>query len=75
MGYVYGGTEKDTVRPATWAKSGPKSTGLAPFDPSKCGTNAGYQQHGRHGRPKCDRCRVAMLEYQAEYRARNRRAA
>jgi hypothetical protein len=69
-GYVYGGTDFDTTRPAHWAKPGPKPrTELPPFNPALCGTGAGYQQHARHGQERCEKCKTAHNENQTEYRA------
>lgn len=37
------------------------------FDPSKCGTYAGYKQHGRYNVPACDPCKDAQAAYSREY--------
>ena len=42
------------------------------FDPSTCGTSAGYQRHAHYGVPSCPPCRAARTAYIAEYRARRK---
>jgi hypothetical protein len=39
------------------------------FDPSKCGTHAGYKQHRRYGTDICDACRAANSAYHRAWRA------
>ena len=56
-GYVYRGNQPDKTTKPRQKKE---------FDPSKCGTYAGYRQHTNHGVPHCDRCRAALSEYVAE---------
>jgi len=34
-----------------------------PFDPSACGTTAGYSRHRNHGVPMCQPCRDAKNKY------------
>jgi hypothetical protein len=41
------------------------------FDPSKCGTHAGYKQHRRYGTDVCDACRAANSAYHRAWRAAN----
>lgn len=57
-GYQYRGEIRDVTpeprqRPA-------KMTG---FDPSACGTYAGYRRHQKWGVPYCQDCRTAMAAY------------
>jgi hypothetical protein len=71
MGYVYRGTLRD-VGPAPVRLSstpGPKPKVIV-FDPSKCGTYPGYQQHARTGTPKCQPCKDANAAYSRDYAAR-----
>jgi hypothetical protein len=70
-GYVYRGT--NTIKPRG-ASGGRPKTGLAPFNPDLCGTNAGYHQHYRHKQPACDPCLVGHQEYDAGYRAKRKAA-
>jgi hypothetical protein len=54
-----------------------RKTGYTPFvgfDPSACGTYAGWARHRRSDVPPCDACKVAHSDYMFEYRA-NRKAA
>jgi hypothetical protein len=43
------------------------------FDPSRCGTPAGYKQHRKHGTPQCDGCLAGNAAYSREYRDRRKR--
>jgi len=43
---------------------------LRPFEPSTCGTTAGYKRHLNHGVPLCQACRDAKNRYDRERRAR-----
>lgn len=36
---------------------------LTGFDPSACGTNAGYNRHRKHGVPACRDCKDAQAAY------------
>ncbi|QDG61218.1 hypothetical protein [Pseudarthrobacter sp. NIBRBAC000502771] len=68
MGYVYRGTIRDADEPVDEVSV----TGRAPFDPTKCGTNAGYKQHQNHGiMPPCQPCRDGADEYRRELKARH----
>lgn len=63
MAYIYGGTKHDLaepVAPPVQSGRGRKFTG---FDPSACGTYAGYGRHIKWGVPPCQDCRDAMAEY------------
>lgn len=42
------------------------------FDPSKCGTYAGYRQHVRHKNTKCEPCRESYKAYMADYREKRK---
>ena len=44
------------------------------FDPSKCGTTAGYQRHMKFGNDKCEPCTKARTEYMAGYREKRKAA-
>lgn len=46
-----------------------------PFDPSKCGTVAGYARHCHHDVPVCDPCRDAKNTYDRARHAEKRSAA
>ena len=70
-GYVYRGTDFDTPRKGP---GGRPATGLTPFNPDKCGTNAGYHQHLRHDQDACTGCHEAHKAYDAEYRAKKKAA-
>jgi hypothetical protein len=48
--------------------------GIHMFNPSLCGTNAGYHQHFRHAQPRCEPCIQAHRDYDAGYRARRKAA-
>ncbi len=58
MAYVYKGDRPDTVTVRTRT--------VRPFDPSKCGTPAGYSRHQKHATATetkidaCAPCRAAM---------------
>lgn len=54
-GYKYRGTNHDTDTPL------PRQ--INPFDPTKCGTYAGYRQHENTGTPKCRPCKDAATRY------------
>ena len=45
------------------------------FNPDLCGANAGYHQHYRHKQPACEPCKAGHQSYDAEYRAKKRRAS
>lgn len=60
------------IRPAHWAKPGPKPQ---PFNPDKCGEMTGYKRHIRHRVPPCDPCKAANTKTCAEYREKRRRQA
>lgn len=61
-GYIYRGDQPEPPRKAHAPRSGRPRT-QAMFDPSKCGTRAGYGQHRRHGQEPCPPCRVANAAY------------
>lgn len=73
MAYRYRGTNHDAdvthapERPAS--TPGPKPKPIT-FDPTKCGTFPGYQQHRRTGTPKCQPCKDANAAYSRDYEAR-----
>lgn len=56
MAYVFKGKDKyvPPAKPLT-------------FNPTKCGTRAGYRQHQNHGIYICDKCRAANSEYMKAY--------
>ncbi|MEO5317622.1 hypothetical protein PV761_03375 [Arthrobacter sp. CC3] len=58
MAYQYRGTGRDVEEP-TPIRSG-KLTG---FDPSACGTYAGYRRHRKHNIPACQDCKDAQAAY------------
>lgn len=68
--YAHGGSPE--IRPAHWAKPGPKPQ---PFNPDRCGEMTGYSRHIRTGEPFCNPCRDARSNNYREWQARNRRAA
>ena len=57
-GYAYRGTIHDVTKEARPPR--PTQPG---FDPSACGTYAGYRRHQAHGTTICDDCRAAMNAY------------
>jgi|GEM_PF-2233876 len=72
MSYVYRGTQRDVTPESAAPAPRPASTpGPKPkprvFDPSKCGTHAGYRQHRRYGIEACDRCLAANAAYHREW--------
>lgn len=69
MTYVYKGDEPLTPRKAHKPRTGRPRT-VVVFDPSKCGTRAGYAQHRRHDQDACLQCRVANNAYQRVYAKR-----
>ena len=74
MGYVYRGTVHDLTAPLVElpepVRKGRK--GPAPFDPSKCGTTAGYKQHRAHNLEQCKACMAACRVYHNDWKARKR---
>ena len=76
MAYQYRGTIRDVTEPQPEpAKSRPKSKpGPKPrpgiFDPAKCGTYAGYKQHGAYGIEACQPCKDANAASSRSYEAR-----
>ena len=70
-GYVYRGAL--LYRPPLEPDIGPE-TKPSPFNPEKCGTNAGYHQHRRHKQDACTGCHEAHKAYDAEYRAKKKAA-
>lgn len=71
MAYVYRGTNQETPEEPTPIRG----QALGVFDPSKCGTYAGYARHLRSDVPPCDACHAAWLEYRREWRSRKKVAA
>lgn len=69
MAYVYRGTTRD-IEEETTTKPRPRQR--APFDPTKCGTYAGYKQHDNTGTPHCRPCKDAANKYVRELRARHK---
>lgn len=65
-GYVYKGKEPFAPQAPHAPRSGRPRT-KAVFDPSKCGTRAGYVQHRRHGQEPCLPCRVANAAYSSAH--------
>lgn len=64
----------NAARKAAGTVPPPKPLGrrARPFDPSLCGTTAGWNQHSRHKQPRCEACKQARKIYDAEYLARKR---
>jgi hypothetical protein len=58
-------SEPQATLAAAPAAPRPKVTRV--FDPSKCGTYAGYRQHDRYNVPTCDPCKDAMAAYSRDY--------
>lgn len=69
--YKYGGTDFTVTEPKARHRP-PQGPHL--FNPSLCGTNAGYHQHNRHGQDRCEPCKQAHRAYDAAYRAKRRSA-
>lgn len=70
-GYVYRKDEPPVVQTTREAETRPGRK-LAPFDPSLCGQNKGYQQHYRHGQTPCDRCKRAHTDYELARQAKHK---
>lgn len=62
-GYKYGGKPAEKTIPR------PRIPGQ--FDPSACGTYAGYRRHKVANIPVCENCRTACVEYFRARRANN----
>ena len=60
MAYRYGGNVHDINTPIP---SPPRPQKLDGFDPSACGTYAGYRRHQDHSVPACQDCKDAMAAY------------
>lgn len=58
MAYQYRGTVRDVEEPAPV-----RVQKLDGFDPSACGTYAGYRRHQKWGVPACQDCKDAMAAY------------
>lgn len=58
MAYQYKGAIRDVEEPTPI-----RATKLDGFDPSACGTYAGYRRHQKHNVPACRDCRDAMAAY------------
>lgn len=65
MAYQWKGTVRD-VEPE------PEPPETKAFDPSKCGSVAGWKRHLTFGNTACRPCRDAFNAYQREYQARRR---
>jgi len=69
MAYVYRGKIRDVQEapklPAPVVKPEPRQRPV--FDPSQCGTYAGYGQHRRHNVPQCRDCLDAQVRYKREW--------
>lgn len=74
MGYQYRGKIHDLDAPlADLPAPKPKpATQQPPFDPARCGTPYGYQQHRKRGEKGCEACLAAVRAYDAEWRAKKR---
>ena len=73
MGYVYRGKIRDvepTTPPAPAVTAVPIVRKHRKFDPTICGTPAGYKQHRRLDEDACDPCKAALAAYSREYRVR-----
>jgi hypothetical protein len=73
-GYVYRRTddiEREPTVPYVFRRE-PDSVKRRPsskdFDPTRCGTTAGYQQHRRYRQKQCTKCLAAQAEYSRGYR-------
>lgn len=72
MGYQYRGTNHDVPANLSLISARPRKS----FDPSKCGTKAGFRMHQRYDEPLCDGCRKAQADYMRTYnQARKEMAA
>lgn len=60
MGYVYRGDKHDVDTP-------PRTNKHHGFDPSACGTYAGYRRHQKWGVPACQDCKDAQAAYSRDY--------
>ena len=67
MAYRYRGTRTLDTEPD---QPDEPFIGGHPFDPAKCGTNAGYRQHQKFGEPACRPCKDGTAAYHREQRAR-----
>jgi hypothetical protein len=61
MAYVYRGTKLDALEPE------PVRRAPGVFNPDRCGTTSGYNQHQVHGTPACRPCKDAQSEYRRAY--------
>jgi hypothetical protein len=67
MAYQYGGKIRDIEEPAPI-----RATRLDGFDPSACGTYAGYRRHQKHKVPACQDCLEAQAAYSRDYYERTK---
>jgi hypothetical protein len=68
MAYQYRGTLRDVDPEPTQKPTADPS----PFDPSKCGSVAGWKRHLKFGNTVCPPCKEAINAYQRDYQARRR---
>lgn len=57
--YVYKGSNHNVDEPVKQRRAGR----MDGFDPSACGTYAGYRRHQKHGVPACKGCKDAQAAY------------
>jgi hypothetical protein len=62
MAYTYKGTVRDLEEDHQ-----PQRQRVGAFDPSKCGTYAGYRAHQTYGVPACQDCKDAQAAYTRDY--------
>jgi len=68
MAYVYRGKIRDVQEaPPLPEPVKPEPRQRPVFDPSQCGTYAGYGQHRRHNVPQCRDCLDAQVRYKREW--------
>lgn len=60
MGYTYKGSKHDADEPE---QKQPRAGRMTGFDPSACGTYAGYRRHQTHKVPACRDCKDAVASY------------
>lgn len=65
MAYKYGGTIRD-IEPDL------EPAAVKVFNPSKCGTEAGWKRHRAFGNDACRPCKDAINAYHRDYQARRR---
>jgi hypothetical protein len=67
MSYKYRGTVRDVKEQVPT-----RATKLEGFDPSACGTYAGYRRHQKHRVPACQDCLEAQSAYSRDYYERTK---